>query len=118
MVRAHRYSWEMDHRQLRPDDELVHICGQRRCVRPDHMELRDPDARRARPTPRQQALIRRVSELGGGRGAIAQAARALGLQEPNAYRLLYEARKRLRVDSTAAALDWLAAQPLDRTDGR
>jgi hypothetical protein len=38
-VAAHRVAWVLAHGPVGPDDRIFHRCGNRVCVRPDHLEL-------------------------------------------------------------------------------
>lgn len=41
--RAHRFAWERYHRRkLRPEEYIGHVCNNRRCVNPRHLEVVSP----------------------------------------------------------------------------
>jgi len=46
-VYAHRYSYVTTFGAIPDDWHIHHICGNRRCVRPDHLEALSPEAHRA-----------------------------------------------------------------------
>jgi hypothetical protein len=58
IVRAHRFSWELERGPVPARACLLHRCEQRRCVNPDHLyigsaheQIRQPRSRRPRLTP-------------------------------------------------------------------
>ena len=58
--RAHRVAWELEHGAPPPAEKrLVQTCGQRACVRPDHLALQDPP-KADDPLPRAESVRQRT----------------------------------------------------------
>lgn len=47
-VLAHRWAWEQEHGAVPDGLELDHLCRNRACVRPDHLEAVPPTVNKAR----------------------------------------------------------------------
>lgn len=74
---AHRFYYEIEHGPIETGLQIDHLCRNRRCVNPDHMEPVTPQVnsqrrKNARLTPEKVAEIRRRYAAGG----ISQAALA------------------------------------------
>jgi len=58
--RAHRVAWELKQGQPPPSDKrIVQTCGERACVRPDHLALQDPP-KADNPLPRAESIRKRT----------------------------------------------------------
>jgi DNA-binding CsgD family transcriptional regulator len=104
MLRAHRFAWELDNGPVPRGFEVDQVCGTRVCVRPDHLALVDPARRQSEPTPRQVEVLRRLAELGTAYGSLQTVATELGLHRQTVTNLVFDARKRLGVRTTDAAI--------------
>src|SRR5581483_5975449 len=65
IVRAHRLSWELHRGEVPPTACVLHLCGERRCVNPEHLYLGsahdcDRSPRPSPPPPRARRVRRRV----------------------------------------------------------
>ena len=109
ILRAHRVAWERAHGPIPGGAEVVHRCGTRHCVRPDHLVLRVGGRASADPTPRDLAVLRARVRHGLGYGSLLQAAVELGIGSVNAAHHLARLRARLGVASNAEAVRWLDA---------
>jgi hypothetical protein len=107
MVGAHRFAWERAYGAIPEGAEVIHRCGERRCVRPDHLELSLPAEVARRPTARQRDLLRAWVRFGMRRGSVKRAAAELGIAHQTALVMLYQMRQRIGVSSTHAAVQWL-----------
>lgn len=106
-LRAHRYAWELENGPIPPGVEVAQLCGNRLCVRPDHLTLLDAARQLTEPTPRQLEVLRRLAQLGTGYGSLRTVATELGLKHQTVNSLVYELRKRLGVSTTEEAVTWL-----------
>ena len=107
MLRAHRYAWELAHGEIPAGADVVHRCGTRRCVRPDHLALRVRAERLHRPTPRQIDVIRGYAQRGLRRGSLKEVAAELGISLQQAGLYLWQMRTRLGVSGNREAIAWL-----------
>jgi HNH endonuclease len=58
MIPAHRFAWEQAWGAIPERVDVLHLCGNRNCVRPDHLTLRDPVETSRFPTSRQLQIFR------------------------------------------------------------
>lgn len=107
VLRAHRYAWELAHGEVPVGSDVVHRCGTRQCVRPDHLTLRVRQEWLHRPTPRQIDVIRGYAQRGLRRGSLKQVATELGISLKQAGRNLWQMRVRLGVSGNREAIAWL-----------
>ena len=106
-VRAHRFSWEQARGPLPPGGAIIHKCGIRLCVRPDHLEVRigrpPPDG----PTPREIDVLRSRLAHGFVYGSLQAAAADLGINYKTAAQHLANLRRRIGVSTDQEAVRWL-----------
>jgi DNA-binding CsgD family transcriptional regulator len=107
MVRAHRFAWELAHESVPATDDILHLCGNRACVRPDHLAVRSPDAQQRRPTPRQLEVLRRWAALGMRRGAPRQIASEMGIASRSVRQHLEDASRRVGATAPMDVVTWL-----------
>ena len=110
---AHRVAWEQAFGAIPPAADVLHSCGNRACVRPDHLLLLVPSDAAHRPTARQLEILRAWVDLGMGRGSPKRIAAQLRLSTGTVYSQMWRMRKRLQVASTQEAVDWLHRQMSD-----
>jgi hypothetical protein len=104
---AHRCAWELSHGEIAAGVDVVHRCGTRLCVRPDHLALRVRTERVSRPTPRQIEAMRAYEQRGMQRGSLKQVAAALGVSYNHLTDLLWKMHTRLGVRDNRDAVAWL-----------
>ena len=109
MIPAHRYAWEQASGAIPDGVDVLHLCGNRICVRPDHLALRDPGETSRLPTPRQLQILRVWVDLGMKWKSHTRIGEALGLRPQSVATHLYLLRKRLGARSTPDAVRWLDA---------
>jgi hypothetical protein len=107
MIPAHRYAWEEAFGAIPAGADVVPTCGNRVCVRPDHLRLGDPIEATRWPTPRELDMLRSWVRQGGRYGSVKRAAEELGLAYSTVVSELWDARKRIGARSTRAAVTWL-----------
>jgi hypothetical protein len=107
MVGSHRFAWELEYGPIPNGADVLHRCGTRRCVRPDHLLLRPSGQVLPGPTPRQLALLRACLRFGLRYGAVKAAAAEVGVAYATAGNQLMWMRARLGVTTTQAAVQWL-----------
>ena len=107
MIPAHRFAWEQAYGAISAGADVVHTCGNRVCVRPDHLRVQDPDEASRWPTPRELDVLRTWVRQGGRYRSVKRAAEELGLAYGTVASKLWDARKRLDARSTRAAVTWL-----------
>jgi len=107
MRQAHRYAWELSCGEIPAGADVVHRCGTRLCVRPDHLALRVRAERVRRPTPRQIDIMRAYLQRGMQRGSLKQVASDFGVSYKNVTQLLWKMRTRLGVSGNREAVAWL-----------
>lgn len=117
VVRAHRFAWEEAHGAIEPGADVLHRCGVRLCVRPDHLELRIGGQAPTRPTPREVDVLRARLRHGLGYGSLKRAAADLGINYVNAATHLMKLRARIDVTSDAQAVTWLDGNEPGWRDG-
>jgi hypothetical protein len=78
MLRAHRFAWEVSHGEIPARGDVVHRCGTRLCVGPDHLALR-PTEGVSQPTSRELEVLRTYLRHGIKRGSLKMAAVDLGV---------------------------------------
>jgi DNA-binding CsgD family transcriptional regulator len=105
MVRAHRFAWEQAYGPLPEGAELLHRCGVRRCVRPEHLELGGRASER--PTPRQIDVLRAWVRHDLRHGSLKKAGAELGINYMNASNHLGNMRRRLHVTTNDEVVAWL-----------
>lgn len=113
MVPAHRYALECAIGPIPPDRDVLHVCGNRRCVRPDHLVVRDDEPLPPRPTLRELEVLACWDRHGGRYGSVRQAAQELGIAYQTCAQHLYELRRKLDVVSNAAAVSALDQRDAD-----
>ena len=119
MVRAHRFAWEQASGAIPDGVDVLHLCGNRICVRPDHLALRDPGETSRLPTSRQLQILRVWLDLGMKWKSHTRIAARLGVRPHTVAAQLYLLRKRLGVASTRDAVAWLDEHRPDwRDSGR
>ena len=106
-IPAHRFAWEVAFGAIPPGVDVLHTCGNRACVRPDHLVLWDPAGALRLPTPGQLNILRAWLRSDMRYGSQQRVAAALDLRPQSVHSELYEMRKRLGVASTRAAVAWL-----------
>ena len=117
-VPAHRFAWELAFGPIPDGADVLHRCGNRACVRPDHLVLWDPAAARQLPTPRQLDILRAWLRTDMRYGSHQRVAAALGLRPGSVHSELYATRRRMGVASTRAAVAWLDEHDPGWRDGR
>ena len=110
MIPAHRYAWEQAVGALLAEEDVLHTCGNRACVRRAHLRLRDPDEASRWPTPRELDVLRAWVHHGGRYGSVKRAAEELGITSGTAAQHLWAMRKRIGASSTGAAVKRLDEQ--------
>jgi HNH endonuclease len=109
MIPAHRYAWEQAAGAIPDGVDVLHLCGNRICVRPDHLTLRDPVETSRFPTSRQLQILRVWVDLGMKWKSHTRIAEQLGVRPHTVATGLYLLRMRLGVRSTPDADQWLDA---------
>ena len=107
MISAHRFAWEQASGAIPDGVDVLHLCGNRICVRPGHLTLRDPEEALREPTPRQLQMLRSWVRLGMKWRSHTRIGEELRLRPQSVSTQLYLLRKRLRVASTREAVTWL-----------
>lgn len=110
MVPAHRFAWEQAIGPIPEAADVLHSCGNRGCVRPDHLLLLIPADVAQRPTARQLDILQALAAVGMRRGSVKRIAAQLRLTNGTVYSHMWKIRRRLRVASTREALEWLDRQ--------
>ena len=119
MIPAHRYARERASGAIPDGVDVLHLCGNRICVRPDHLALRDPAKTSRLPTPGQLRILRVWVDLGMKWKSHTRIAEELGVRPHTVAAQLYLLRKRLGVASTRDAVAWLDEHRPDwRDSGR
>ena len=119
MIPAHRFAWEQACGAIPDGVDVLHLCGNRICVRPDHLALRDPGKTSRPPTSRQLQILRVWVDLGMKWKSHTRIAARLGVRPHTVAAQLYLLRKRLGVASTRDAVAWLDEHRPDwRDSGR
>ena len=109
MIPAHRFAWEQAAGAIPDRVDVLHLCGNRICVRPDHLTLWDPVETSRFPTSRQLQILRVWVDLGMKWKSHTRIAEQLGVRPQTVAAGLYLLRKRLGVRSTPDAVRWLDA---------
>jgi hypothetical protein len=107
MVRAHRFAWQQAFGAIPDAADVLHRCGHRDCVRPDHLVLRMPAEGASAPTPGELNLLRAWVSFGMRRGSLRQAASEVGIAYQTARNHMRDSRMRMGVTSTRGAVEWL-----------
>jgi hypothetical protein len=107
MIPAHRFAWESAFGAIPGGADVLHRCGNRACVRPDHLVLWDPAGALNLPTPRQLDVLRAWLRTDMRYGSHLRVAVDLGLRPQAEARQMWQMRKRLGVRSTRDAVQWL-----------
>jgi hypothetical protein len=83
---AHRIAYERVHGQQAPNVHLDHLCRNRDCVNPDHLEPVScaTNIRRGRSSPLTEEL---VAEIRAARGSQTQIAARFGVSQPTVCRI-------------------------------
>ena len=110
MIPAHRFAWEQASVAIPDGVDVIHLCGNRICVRPDHLALRDPVETSGFPTSRQLQILRVWIDLGMKWKSHTRIAEQLGVRSHTVATGLYLLRKRLGVASTREAVARLDAR--------
>jgi hypothetical protein len=116
MVRAHRFAWEQASGAIPDGVDVLHLCGNRICVRPDHLALRGAAETSRLPTSRQMQILRVWVDVGMNRNSHTRIAARLEVRPQTVATQLYVLRKRLGVASTRDAVQWLDAHRPDWRD--
>jgi DNA-binding NarL/FixJ family response regulator len=115
-VPAHRFAWESAFGAIPVGADVLHLCGNRICVRPAHLTLRDPGETARLPTSRQLQILRVWVDLGMQWKSHTRIATELGVRPQTVAGQLYLLRKRLGAASTRDAALWLDAHRPDWRD--
>ena len=107
IVPAHRFAWESMFGTIPEGADVLHVCRNRRCVRPDHLVLWNPAIALRLPTRRQLQILRVWVHLGMKWKSHAQIATELGVRPHTVASQLYQLRSRLGVTGTREAVEWL-----------
>lgn len=85
---AHRLAYERVHGPVPPGTEIDHLCSQRACVNPEHLEAvtHAVNVERARRIDDQQ--VQRVAELRAAGRAYREIAALVGISETSVWRLI------------------------------
>ena len=110
MIPAHRYARERASGAIPDGVDVLQLCGNRICVRPDHLALRDPAKTSRLPTPGQLRILRVWVDLGMKWKSHTRIAVRLGVRPQTVATRLYLLRKRLGVASTREAVARLDAR--------
>ena len=70
MIPAHRYAWERASGAIPDGVDVLHLCGNRICVRPDHLALRDPGETRRDEAAMPLTIVLDPGHGGHDTGAI------------------------------------------------
>jgi HNH endonuclease len=118
MIPAHRFAWATVNGVIPDKADVLHTCGNRVCVRPDHLVLWHPSEARRLPTPRQLQILLCWVHLGMKWRSHMRIGEELGLCPQSVATQLYLLRKRLGVANTRDAVEWLDAhRPAWRDSG-
>jgi DNA-binding CsgD family transcriptional regulator len=107
MVRAHRFAWELAYGPIPGGAEVIHRCGTRLCMRPDHLALRVGGRASTGPTPRELAVLRARVRHGLRYGSLKHTATELGVNSTTVANRLAKMRARIGVTSNRDAIAWL-----------
>jgi DNA-binding CsgD family transcriptional regulator len=110
MIPAHRFAWEQAWGAIPDRVDVLHVCGNRNCVRPDHLTLRDPVGTSRFPTSRQLQILRVWVDLGMKWKSHTRIGEELGLRPQGVAKQLYLLRQRLGVANTREAVARLDAR--------
>lgn len=89
-VPAHRFFYEQKHGPINASLDLDHLCRNRRCVNPDHLEpvTRAENIRRSRVARLTRSDVTKIRELGKDGIAQAELAARFGVNPCNISRIL------------------------------
>jgi DNA-binding CsgD family transcriptional regulator len=104
---AHRYAWELAYGQIPAGADVVHRCGTRLCVRPDHLKLRRPTDSANVPTPRELEILQAYLQLGMTHGSLKKVAADLGVSYWHVTDHLWTLRTKIGVEDNRRAVAWL-----------
>lgn len=86
-VPAHRYMWESNNGSIPPGKEPDHLCRNRSCCNPDHLELvtRAVNIQRGSRSKLNPEIVRRMRELHSSGRTCSSIAREFGVNRMTAW---------------------------------
>jgi DNA-binding CsgD family transcriptional regulator len=111
MLRAHRFAWTLEKGPIPRGSDIVAMCGTQTCVRVEHLAIIGREDRRTELTPRQLQILQRLVQLGPRYGSLKAIADEFGVAHQTVNNAMYNMRRRLGVETTRDAVDWLMGGP-------